>query len=73
MSHHIYSLLLTATLAQCREGDVRLQGGRTRSEGRVELCVKQTWTPVCDRNWGEEEARVVCSQLGSPDTGIQYY
>ena len=64
--------LYTANLAQCHEGDVRLQGGRTRSEGRVELCVKNIWTPVCDRNWGTKEAKVVCSQLGSPDTGIHY-
>ncbi len=33
-------------------------------EGRVEVCVLETWHTICNMNWGAEEASVVCRQLG---------
>ena len=49
----------------CRSGDVQLVGGRTgKPEGRVEMCVKETWGTVCDDEWGDGDASIVCSQLG---------
>ena len=51
------------TLA-CTERDIRLANGRNKFEGRVEVCQGGQWRTVCDRDWGNEEARVVCRQLG---------
>ena len=53
-------------IAVCTNGDVRLNGGRIESEGRVEICFNNHWGTVCDDNWGEEDAQVVCRQLDFP-------
>ena len=46
------------------EGDIRLANGRNKFEGRVEVCQTGQWKTVCDRQWDDREARVVCRQLG---------
>ena len=41
---------------------------RRNFEGRVEVCDNE-WKTVCSRGWNDEEARVVCGQLGFPEDG----
>ena len=36
----------------------------TATEGRVEYCVAGQWGTVCNYNWGDADAGVVCRQLG---------
>lgn len=47
----------------CLTGDIRLQGGGTGTEGRVELCVNNLWGTVCGDSWSTSNAAVVCRQL----------
>ena len=34
------------------------------NEGRVQICYNNEWGTVCNTGWGQEEAMVVCRQLG---------
>ena len=48
----------------CTQGDVRLQNGQSVNEGRLEVCINDTWGTVCDDTFQDVHAQVVCRQLG---------
>ena len=54
----------TTYIAQCEVGSVRLTGGPNEFEGRVELCLDGSWGQVCVMGWTNDDAEVVCRQLG---------
>ena len=54
-----------------QRGDIRLQNGTKKFEGRVEVCGTRSsrnqtliWKTVCNAGWDKNEATVVCKQLG---------
>ena len=54
-------------------GMLRLTNGLTQYEGRVEMYWNSEWKFICNDEWDERDAVVVCRQLGYLATSIQIH
>ena len=73
MIHYSIRFSLLAVNSGCGERDVRLAGGETMMQGRVEVCHNQTWWAVSGSyNWDLRDATVVCRHLHYP-SNCKYY
>ena len=68
--HDFFNHYIAADPA-CREGEVQLLNNQFSDgvvKGQVELCTSGDGfrTKVCDTNWDDRDAEVVCRELGLP-------
>ena len=60
-------------VADCVGGEdeqgVRLVDGVLPMQGRVEHCSNGVWHTICDDRWDNNDAKVVCRQLGYESQG----
>ena len=61
-----------APVGPCINGSVRVIGGGSAYEGEVQVCVNQDWVSLCDSDWSDQEASVVCKQLGFSGIGMNF-
>lgn len=60
----LWSTVFVPMCLGCTDGQVRLMNGSAPSlvlEGRVEICLNNTYGSVCDDLWNEQAARVACN------------
>ena len=53
----------------CAHGSIRVRGGSTSMNGRVEVCQNGDWGTVCDDGWTTVDSDVACRQLGFSNSG----
>ena len=68
--YNVYMHYTTMCITDCVEGEVRLVGGETDSEGTIEVCLNSVWGLITDAGWDQNDAHVVCRQLNLPIDGV---
>ena len=50
----------------CEEGTIRLRNGTDIAvlAGRIEICINNQWSAICNEGWSDFDAAVACRQLG---------
>ena len=59
-----FFVFCSIAIQSCTNGTLRLVNGPVESAGRVEVCINGVWGTVCHNGWDNNDARVVCRQLG---------
>ncbi|XP_053387738.1 scavenger receptor cysteine-rich domain superfamily protein-like [Mercenaria mercenaria] len=54
----------------CEATPIRLVDGDSPQSGRVELFISNKWYTVCDNDFDDNDASVICRMLGFSDSGI---
>ena len=53
----------------CTSGEVQLVDGKSKYEGRLEVCYEGSWTSLCSSGVNSHVAAVVCRQLNFTTIG----
>ena len=53
----------------CQDGEIRLVGGPSESEGAVEVCFDHVWGNIAESGWSEKDASLICKLLNFLEEG----
>ena len=67
--YQIFYLYLIEATNGCNLGDVRVVSGNSSTEGRAEVCIAGQWGTICDDEWTDASANVLCGQAGFASVG----
>ena len=69
--YSIFHIKFDLVTEAATHGTLRLIGGSNYKMGRVEIFIEpnNTWGTICDDDWDDQDAQVVCRQLGLGTTG----
>ncbi|XP_064397420.1 uncharacterized protein LOC135344187 isoform X6 [Halichondria panicea] len=57
--------------ANCADRDIRLVGGATDNEGRVEMCTDRRWMAICSNASTEQDAGQMCQEFRFASIGAE--
>lgn len=72
-SSRCYSIHVSTVLSPGLAETLRLSGGESRCNGRVEISLHGTWSRVLDDDWNITDAHVVCRELQCGNAEKAYY
>lgn len=72
-SSRCYSIYFPTLLSPGLAESLRLSGGESRCDGRVEISLHGVWSRVLDDDWDIKDAHVVCRQLQCGTAEKAYY
>ena len=67
--HHFEDAGVVCSTPCEHDGQLALFDGWTNMEGRIEICKNGVWGTVCDNEFDQVDASVICKQLGFPHEG----
>ena len=71
--NNIIIIFVTSHFVAVPEEGLQLVHGYTVSSGRVEISVAGKWGTICDNNFGDEDATVICRMLGFKSASKCFY
>ena len=67
---HLHTCYSKPHTASCKDGDLKLVGGMSETEGRLEVCFNKRWGTIDGNGWSHTETEAACKQLGHSTSGI---
>ena len=62
----------TFNYVDCEDGDIKLTGGNSEEEGTIQVCFSNQWGLISEYGWSQNNAQVVCRELGFLVEGLKY-